>query len=186
MEYIFQTFPVTNEEYAKLDSMFGDLAQYAAWQLIKKNAKNNHTHEQEDVAQDLRMAIVQAASYYKRQVYLEECFRVLKIYSKKDDSLKLVVDELIDLWENRTRHGANRQKFGIAQEYMLDNLIKQFVPVLYRPNRNAPLRIDTKFKTYCKAITWNRQKSIGKKITREKMLRSGMVSLSEYDYLVSN
>jgi hypothetical protein len=29
----------------------------------------------------------------------------------------------------------------------------------------------------------NAQKSLGKKITREKGIRTGMVSLSEYDYL---
>jgi hypothetical protein len=43
--------------------------------------------------------------------------------------------------------------------------------------------MDSKFATYCKAITWNAQKSLGKKITREKSIRTGMVSLSEYDYL---
>jgi len=54
-----------------------------------------------------------------------------------------------------------------------------------RPDRFAPLSIDSKFATYCKAIVWNGQKSMGKKITREKSIRSGMVSLSEFDYLQS-
>jgi len=30
---------------------------------------------------------------------------------------------------------------------------------------------------------WNQQRSMGKKITREKPLRAGMVSLSSFDYL---
>ena len=46
--------------------------------------------------------------------------------------------------------------------------------------------IDGKFTTYCKAITWNAQKSMGKKITREKGIRQAMVSLSEFDYLSSS
>lgn len=185
MDYIFKSFPVTNEEYAKLESLFGDLAQYAAWQLIKKNVKNNHTNEQEDIAQDLRMAMVRAASYYKRQVYLEDCFRVAKIYVYKNSAVKDTVEELLDLWKNRTRHGANKQKFGIKQERILENIISHYVPEIYRPKKDRPLRVDSKFKTYCKAITWNCQKSIGKKITREKVLRSGMVSLSEYNYLAT-
>ena len=44
--------------------------------------------------------------------------------------------------------------------------------------------IDTKFSTYCKAIVWNGQKSLGKKITREKSVRNGVVSLSEFDHFL--
>jgi hypothetical protein len=72
---------------------------------------------------------------------------------------------------------------GGKQELMLDSIVRSVVPRRKRPNRKAPLKIDTKFSTYCKAIVWNGQKSMGKKITREKSIRSGQVSLSEYDYL---
>ena len=183
MDYILRSFRVTDDEYNRLDGLFGDLAQYAAWQLIKKNVRNNHTNEQEDVVQELRWSLIKAGCYYKRQIYLEESFRVARIYAKKHSEIKSLVDELEDLWNNRTRHGANRQKFGICQERVLDQIITKYVPKLYRPKKDRPLQIDSKFKTYCKAITWNCQKSIGKKITREKVIRSGMVSLSEYDYL---
>lgn len=183
MDYILQDFCITNKEYEQLDKLFGDLAQYEAWQLIKKNARNNHIYEQEDIVQELRWSIVKAGSYYKRQVYLEDCFRVAKIYAKKDNLVKKIVDELEDLWTNRTRHGASRQKFGVLQERILEQIIASYVRSIYRPKKNRPLRIDSKFKTYCKAISWNCQKSLGKKITREKPIRTGLVSLSEYDYL---
>jgi hypothetical protein len=43
--------------------------------------------------------------------------------------------------------------------------------------------METKFLTYCKQILWNATKHLGKKISREKPLRSGQVSLSDHDYL---
>ena len=65
-------------------------------------------------------------------------------------------------------------------------MIEKFVPKEEKPDKEAALKIDSKFATYCKAIVWNGQKSMGKKITREKSIRSGMVSLSEFDYLQTN
>jgi hypothetical protein len=94
-----------------------------------------------------------------------------------------IINELDSLWNNRTRHGANRQKFGAYQEKILDRIVLKIVPKNKRPDRKQNLRIDAKFATYCKAIVWNGQKSMGKKITREKTIRSGQVSLSEFDYL---
>ncbi len=182
MKHIQDSFPVTEEEYLALDDKFGELCEYQAWQLIKKNTRNNHTDSQEDIAQDMRMALLRAASYYKRQCYIEECLSLCG-KNAKDAVIKSVVKQLKNLWKNKTKHGANKQKFGPHQEKMLDKLVRSIVPKKQRPNRRAPLRIDSKFTTYCKAITWNAQKSLGKKITREKSIRTGMVSLSEFDYL---
>ena len=167
-----------------LDEKFGDLCEYAAWQLIKKNSRNNHTDEQTDIAQELRIALIRAGSYYKRQVYVVANLELCTKYAK-DRFMKCLVGELCELWKNKTRHGANRQKFGPHQEKLLDKLSRLLVPKSERPSKTAALRIDAKFCTYCKSITWNAQKSMGKKITREKAIRSGQVSLSEYDYLVT-
>lgn len=183
MEHIYSKFPVSDEEYAELDEEFGNLAQYQAWQLIKKNNNNNHTEDQEDFAQDLRLSLLRAGSYYKRQVYIERCLELCQKHAK-DRFVKYLVRELQELWDNKTRHGANRQKFGPHQEKLLGKLMRTLVPPEERPSKKLPLEIsDPKFKTYCKAITWNAQKAAGKKITREKSVRSGQVSLSEYDYL---
>lgn len=182
MKHIHNSFPVTEEEYLILDKKFGELCEYQAWQLIKKNTRNNHTDSQEDIAQDMRIALLRAASYYKRQCYIEECLELCK-KTAKDEVVRSVVKQLSSLWKNKTRHGANKQKFGPHQEKMLDKLVKSLVTPKQRPNRKSPLKMDSKFITYCKAITWNAQKSLGKKITREKSIRTGMVSLSEYDYL---
>ncbi len=175
-------FHLTDTEWGQLEVEFENLVLYAGWQLLKKNTKNSHTDEIEDIAQELRWAVYQAGCYYKRQVYIESCFVVVKKYVKDPIMIK-VVEELEDLWKNRTRHGANKIKYGGPQQDIMEQVIKSYVPESERPNRNQKLRIDSKFKTYCKAINWNKQKSLGKKITREKSWRSGLVSLSEFDYL---
>ena len=182
MQSIVNEFPVTEPEFSILDEKFGQLCHYAAWQLKKKNSNNNHTDEQEDVAQDLRIALLRAGSYYKRQTYIETSFAVLE-ETLKDKFVKKILVELIDLWNNRTRHGANRQKFGEYQEQIMERLLVKYVERSVRPQKAAVLEMDTKFITYCKQIIWNQQKAIGKKITREKSWRNGLVSLSEYDYL---
>ena len=99
--------------------------------------------------------------------------------------MKCLVKQLQDLWKNKTRHGANKQKFGQYQEQILEKIVKEIVPARSRPSKKACLRIDSKFNNYCKAIMWNRQKAMGKRITREKTIRGGLVSLSEYDYMGS-
>lgn len=182
MDYILQSFPVTEAEYYKLDEMFGDLAHYAAWQLIRKNVKNNHTNDVEDVAQELRIALLEAGSYYKRQMYIESCLKAAKKHAKEEVHI-VKAAELEQLWKDRTKHGANRQKFGGEQEKQLDTLVTECVPESARPSKRQALKIDKKFVTYCKTIAWNRQKNIGKKITKEKQIRQGLVSLSEFNYL---
>jgi hypothetical protein len=194
---IIAAYPITSDEYTVLEDKFGQLCHYQSWQLLKKNTRNNHTNEEDDIAQEMRLALIRSACYYKRQVYIEKCFGCLGEYyvdpenselktfvsTIEDDFTSSVVEELANLWKNRTRHGANRQKFGPHQEEMLFATVKKYVPKAERPDRNEPLVLDSKFNTYCKAITWNAQKSIGKKITREKSWRTGLVSLSEFDYL---
>lgn len=195
---IISAYPITSDEYSVLEDKFGQLCHYQSWQLLKKNTRNNHTNEEDDIAQEMRLALIRSACYYKRQVYIEKCLKSVGTYTEDANTgekifnstidhsfTKMVVEELANLWANRTRHGANRQKFGPHQEAMLFKIVKKYVPKVERPNRTDPLVLDAKFNTYCKAITWNAQKSIGKKITREKSWRTGLVSLSEFDYLGS-
>lgn len=184
MKNISSDFPISNEEYRELEKEFGQLAKFASWELIRKNVKNNHTDDFEDINQELIMALVRAGSYYKRQIYIEKCLKTARKYVK-DRLMRKLLRVLAKLWLNRTRHGANRQKFGFIQEQILDNIIRNCVPKSQRPNKNSPLVIDEKFTIYCKAINWNTQKSLGRKITKEKSIRVGVVSLSDYDYLGS-
>ena len=181
MKKITDQFPITDGEYLELYDKFHNLCKFAAWRLIKQNTKNNHTDDFEDVNQELLMGIIRAGSYYKRQIYIEKCFEVAKDYAK-DNFIVFMLRELEKLWHNRTRHGANKQKFGCQQENLLYKIV-QTVPQKQKPNKQAPLKIDTKFTTYCKSICWNTQKSMGRKITKEKILRTKIASLSEYSYL---
>ena len=182
LEALVTSFPITEPEYEILDKRFGKLCHYAAWELKRKNAKNSNCNDPDDDVQELRIALVRAGSYYKRQTYIEACFAQLEIHLK-DKFIMKVFEELKQLWEDRRRHGANRQKFGVHQQIILDQLIKKYVPEDERPKRDELLNLDLKFTTYCKQIIWNAQKSLGKKITREKSWRTGLVSLSDFDYL---
>lgn len=182
MKSILTSFPVTATEYDILMEKFERYCYYIAWQLKKNNTKNNSTDDLDDIIQNIRLAIIRAASYYKRQTYIEASLEVLKSHIK-DGFTKAVLCSLENLWKNRTRHGANRQKFGEFQEVLLEKLLRKYVPKSKRPLKDAPLVLDSKFATYCKQIAWNEQRSLGKKITREKSWRTGLVSLSEFDYL---
>ena len=175
-------FIVTDGEYQMLHKQFGDLAYFASWQLMRKNVKNNHTEDIDDIMQQLLMSLIRAGRYYKRQVYIEACLSTSEQFAD-DRFLQNVVKELQELWANKTKHGAHRQKFGQHQEKLLDSIVCKCVPMELRPDKKAPLKIDKKFTTYTKAICWNQQKSMGRKITRERVIRSGLASLSEYDFL---
>lgn len=147
---ICNNFRINEEEFRELDKKFGKLCWHAAHELKKKNTKNNYTDDPEDIKQELQMSMLRAGSYYKRQLYIEKCLLIIKKYSSDFLILK-IVKELENLWKNRTRHGANRQKFGAYQEKVLEKLIKKHVPPTERPNKNQNLKIDSKFSTYCKA-----------------------------------
>jgi hypothetical protein len=179
---IFDTYSLSEDEYKQLDDKFGRLCYKIVWELKRKNTKNNYTEDLEDVMQELRISMLRAGCYYKRQTYLEDCMTAARRHVK-DPFLSSVVKELRALWKKRTRHGANKQKFGDHQEVLLERIVSDCVPAAERPQKNRRLRVDKKFNNYCKAITWNCQKNLGKKITRERHLRSGLVSLSEHSYL---
>lgn len=180
---IFKNFPITQEEYQILEKKFGQLCYYASWQLTRKNSSNNHQFDLEDFCQELMFSVLRAGSYYKRQVYIDSCLQALNKVQLPTVA-NLILHELKDLWANRTRHGANRQKFGDHQEMILKKLCQQYLPQEINPNPERPLQVEAKFATYAKQIIWNAQRNLGKKITREKPLRSGQVSLSDHNYLM--
>lgn len=182
---IFDRFRITDDEYLELSSQFEDLCRFAAWQLKRKNVKNNCTEDFDDYAQDFREAMMTAGVYYKRQTYIEDCLDLAERHAA-DDFTRAVVDELRRLWRDRKRHGASRQKFGDLQERILDRIVGQVVPAADRPQKDRKLVFDKRFPNYCKRIIWNKQLSAGRKITRERGLRNGLVSLSEFDYLSSD
>lgn len=182
MSCIVNNYPITGDEYDLLMKKFEKYCFYIAWQLKKNNSKNNSTDDLEDITQQLKIAVIKAASYYKRQTYIENCFAVLNT-CLEDKFLKKILGRLKRLWLDRTRHGANRQKFGDHQEMILEKLLLTNTKLDQRPDRHRSLIIDKKFHRYCKQICWNEQRAMGKKITREKSLRVGLTSLSEFDYL---
>jgi hypothetical protein len=180
---IFINFKLTNSEYEDLNNRFGRLCYKIFSELKRKNSRNNYTEELDDVLQELRISLIHAGCYYKRQIYLEDCFKQCNCYVK-DKFLIMVLEELELLWLRRTQHGANKQKFGDHQEAILEMIVKT-LPLELHPKKDRNLIIDSDFSTYCKAIAWNCQKNIGKKITRERSIRGNSVSLSQHDFLAS-
>lgn len=182
MKQLLDDFPISNSEYQELSDKFSKLCTYASWQLLRRNTKNNHTDEFEDINQELIMSLIRAGSYHKRQVYIEKCFDIAKKHVN-DIFVLRILNELENLWKNKTRHGAGKRKFGLPQEEFLYKIVKWFVPSKKRPDKNSPLEIDETFTRYCKAICWNAQRSLGRKITKEKGLRTGVISLGSFEYL---
>lgn len=178
LKQMYDRYKLTDEEFDVLYKKFNKLVSFQAWQLLNRNTHNNHGADFDDINQDIMIALIKSGVYYKRQTYIEECLELLKVYS---DGIK--VKKLIDLWENRRKHGANKQKFGEKQEKELDSLVNKIIPADKRPNPKGTLTIDKKFETYCKQITWNQLKTLGKKITKERSIRNGSVSLSEFDHV---
>lgn len=182
-EYVARSFPIENEEYLALEHEFGRLTKFAAHQLLRKNTSNNHTDDFEDINQELLIAMIRAGCYHKRQVYIRDCLAAAKRFAR-DSFVIVILEELENLWVNRTRHGANKQKFGRFQEELLERIVQRVVPKSKRPDKKRPLEMDAEFTGYCKTITWNDQKRMGRKITREKPLRTGQVSLSEHSNIL--
>ena len=179
---IFDSFGLTNEECLELESKFGKLCYKIVWELKRKNSKNNYTEDLDDVMQELRISMVKAGCYYKRQTYLEECMKICSEYIK-DEFLLLVLNVLRDLWSIRTHHGAHRTCFGEYQESLLGMLVLTLDENI-RPKKRK-LEVDSDFGTYCKAILWNCQKNLGRKISKMRNIRNNCVSISEFDYMGS-
>src|SRR5204862_283704 len=123
------------------DEKFGNLCHYAVWQLKKKNSRNSDTNDPEDDVQELRIALIRAGSYYKRQTYIERCFRSLHKDCFPPKIIRKIVRQLEKLWCDRRRHGASRQKFGPFQEFILERLVKKYVPKQLRPTKDSSLEI---------------------------------------------
>ena len=180
---IFDLFRIDAEEFLALEEKFGQLCLFASWQMMQNNSRNNHQLDVEDIKQELLMAVLRAGSYYKRQTYIESSFEILDKNIPQEGIFRKVFDSLKDLWKNKTHHGAYRRKFGDPQEEILEKLVKKFVLKEDRPDIKLRLDINTKFIIYTKQIIWNAARHIGKKITKEKHIRFGQVSLSEHEHL---
>ncbi len=179
----FKSFSITSHEYELLEDEFSQLCYFVSWQLMQNNSKNNHQHEIEDFKQELLMAVIRAGSYYKRQTWIESVFVKLDQFVPKETIWSEINKSLQYLWSKKTQHGAYKRKFGEEQEDILEMLAGKFVPEIEMPSKNAQIIINNKFKIYAKRIIWNASRFIGKKITKEKTIRVGQVSLSEHDFL---
>lgn len=180
---IFELFKINTKEFEALEEKFGQLCLFASWQLMQNNSRNNHQLDVEDIKQELLMAVIRAGSYYKRQTYIESSLEILEKHIEQSGIFKNTYETLKNLWKNKTHHGAYRRKFGDPQEEILEKLVIKFVPENERPDINLPLNINTKFVIYTKQIIWNAARHLGKKITKEKHIRVGQVSLSEHEHL---
>jgi hypothetical protein len=181
---IFKRFEITTEDYKLLEKKFDSLCKFVAWRLKQSNARNNCTDDLDDFIQEMRLAVLYAGAYYKRQTYIEECLILLKKHLD-DNFLKLILEELVSRWRSRSKSGDERKRFDVYHEEILENLVKENIPDKIRPSRQRPLIIDQRFPIYCKNIIWNKKKAVGRKITKERAIRGAMVSLGQYEYIGS-
>ena len=70
MQSICNKWHISDREYQTLDKEFGRLAHKQAWDLKRRNINNNVSEDQEDMVQEIRIALIRAGSYYKRQTYI--------------------------------------------------------------------------------------------------------------------
>ncbi len=177
-------FKLTDDEWKQIYNRFWKLGRHQARSLLNGNLKGSHTEDQEDIEQEMFQSMITAAMYHKRQCFIDYCFKSIRKHVK-DENVLTKAKELENIWNKKTVKGMVRKKFGINQEKTLYKLVNQHIPQEVRPSPTDPFTFDQNFDKYCKNITWNRIKNIGRKITKERSLRSGMASLSSFNYLTS-
>ncbi len=79
-----------------------------------------------------------------------------------------------------------KKKFCNDHELMLTELVSKHVPEKLQPKQSDPLEFTEKFLAYCKRISWNRCKALGANVTKNRSVRSGMVSISSFNYMASD
>src|SRR5580704_12609511 len=152
---VISDFALTDAEYAAIEPQWDNLVHFAAWQHLRSNAGNRHTDDEADLAQSLRLSLLTAGAYYKRQSWVEAAFAALEGRCSGAD-----LDDLNSRWANRKRR-AKTQPFGDEQERQLEDLVLRYVPPDKRPDKTASLVADECFARYAKAIIWNTLKANG-------------------------
>lgn len=178
MSSIIKDYPLTNDEYVIIEKAFGGLIRHAANQLGKKNSGIFHNSDViEDFNQEIKIVCLHAAACVKRQAYLKECFEVTKKYNNNN----VVIEEILDVIKP-----VIFKSYDEKVEKILLEIMNKTVDIQFHPSKNGLLKITKDLYPYFKAVIWNRQKSLGKQLTKDKKFRLGLVSLSEYDYLAKN
>lgn len=169
--YIQKNYPVTDDEYCVLDKKYGKLCWDAARKLANKNKSDQHSLE--DFHSEVVLGMCRGGSYYKRQIFIEECFDGLdnKIYMDFKDID--VFTNLKKIWKKR------KGRFCIKEEKYLCELISKYNCDVFVKN----LTFDRKFEVYCKAIIWNTAKNIGQNITQKRKYVKSEISLDEWAFL---
>lgn len=179
-------FKLTDDEWQQIHKNFWKLCRHQAKSLLNMNTKGSHTDDQDDIEQEMYQSMIIAAMYHKRQCFIDSCFNALA-NNVKDKGLLEIISKLESLWRPEASdelQATPRRRFGEHQEKTLYRLVNSCLPSALRPSPNTPFKFNEKFERYCKANTWNRIKTLGRKITKERTLRSGMASLSSFNYLV--
>ena len=131
----------------------------------------------DDITQEILIDMYSAACYYKRFLHLENSFEIAKRYTSGSTLIK--INQLETDWKNRKHHGARKSKFGLEEENELETIIKENVPESEAPKIK---KIDvSKFKNYASQCMWNRERNLGKRITKMASINKNMVSLSGDD-----
>jgi len=131
----------------------------------------------QDYHSEISIGMFRAASYYKRQTFIENVFNFFSNSDilQNDDLIKF--NKLKKKWEKKSSF------LEPDEDSLIDILEKYKNYCPNAPNYNSPLKFDNKFNIYCKAIIWNTSKSLGQHISKENKHKNREISLDEWKFL---
>jgi hypothetical protein len=170
--YIQKRFPITEDEFNKLEEKYGKLCWFAANKLAA--SQHRSPEDLDDFHSEIQIGMCRAGSYFKRQTFIENAFQFLRSQelSKSD---KKEFDDIENLWNTK------KSRFGIKEEDNLRSILDNYNEKDF--DYSIPLDFDEKFKVYCKAIIWNTYKALGQQMSKENSVRSSEISLDEWPFL---
>lgn len=165
-----EAFNVTEDEYAELDEAFGRLCHKAAWDAVRKYP----AYDVYDVSQEIFIAMIRSGSQYKRKAYFSRAEQYLESLGLGDLPM---VKTCLKRFNNHVLTPEEEHAFLLLMDCLPETGEK--------PSSKDPLILDKNASSYIKTCLWNQQRCWLKSTGKERSLRKGEVSLSEYDHWVS-
>jgi hypothetical protein len=155
-------FSVTEEEFDSLTEALGRLCHKAAWEVIK----SYRNEEQENIAQELSIALIRSAAQYKRKNYFARAFQWLEEKGHIDSPFVACWKDLFDT-----------HKMTHEEEEEFISFMDQIAGPA-APRVDEPLSMDEGGLRYIKTCVWNQQKFTLKNLGKQRMRSKGNIVLS--------
>lgn len=178
VEWIHKEYSIGSEEWELLEKRLGNLCRKITWQLLRQNHIANSDNF-EIWNTEIQMALVRAACYYKRQCYLKKALSALEsIKGRMNEQDRIEAEALLSRWRSRPKNGEPR--FSREHEKRLAKLLAK--SAAESAPKKESLVFDREFEPYAKRIIWNAQKTLGRKMSKQKQ-EATMLSLDDLAFL---